>query len=198
MAKSDTARCGPPWTVSWSWRSPTSPSRSTEASATGSFGTPPGEMLTWSTRPSMGRGCYRTRGSAHEDVGEMDHGSGARLGDVEGDEHADLLGPVERPAGVGIVERRPTRDGRSQLEADHPRREQEAVLDCIRDLELRLLQDAVDEDRGPELDFVVADRSDGHVDGRDPKCSSSRPGRRRDRARAALRSLARARHVPVA
>ena len=50
-AKRATARCGPPWTVSWRWASPSSPNGPTQARSTRSFGTPPGETLTWTTRP---------------------------------------------------------------------------------------------------------------------------------------------------
>ena len=52
LARRQTARCGPPWTVSWWWASPSSPSRPTRASPTGSFGTPPADTLTWTTRPT--------------------------------------------------------------------------------------------------------------------------------------------------
>ena len=53
-ASRQTARCGPPWTWSWWWASPSRPSRPTWTCSTGSLGTPPAERLTWKTRPIWG------------------------------------------------------------------------------------------------------------------------------------------------
>src|SRR5688572_7116230 len=51
MPRIETARCGPPCTVTSACRSPSTPRVVTRASWTASFGTPPGETLTWTRRP---------------------------------------------------------------------------------------------------------------------------------------------------
>src|SRR6266567_6613815 len=49
--KRQRARSGPPWCSRSRWPPPSSPSAVTRAAATGSLGTPPGEILIWTTRP---------------------------------------------------------------------------------------------------------------------------------------------------
>src|SRR6266567_2216719 len=49
--KRQRARSGPPWCSRSRCPSPSSPSGVTRAAATGSLGTPPGEILIWTTRP---------------------------------------------------------------------------------------------------------------------------------------------------
>src|SRR5712692_5429447 len=49
--KRQRARSGPPWCSRSRCASPSSPSGVTRAAATGSLGTPPGEILIWTTRP---------------------------------------------------------------------------------------------------------------------------------------------------
>src|SRR5439155_279946 len=49
--KRQRARSGPPWCSRSRCPSPSSPSGVTRAAATGSLGTPPGEILIWTTLP---------------------------------------------------------------------------------------------------------------------------------------------------